>query len=74
MLHEYHCDTCYKGSGRAGARGPRPFSVKDDLRRQGHSEKKKAIPSAQVWSAEMKFVLYLAASNGDLWGLEDTII
>ena len=31
----------YKGSGRAGARGPRPSSVKDDLRRQGHSEKKK---------------------------------
>ena len=28
----------YKGSGRAGARGPRPSSVKDDL---GHSEKKK---------------------------------
>ena len=31
----------YKGSGRAGARGPRPSSVKDDFRRQGHSEKKK---------------------------------
>ena len=31
----------YKGSGRAGARGPRPSSVKDDLRRQGHSEKRK---------------------------------
>ena len=57
-----------------GSRGPRPSSVKDDFRRQGHSEKKKAIPSAQVWSAEMKYVLYLAASNGDLWGLEDTII
>ena len=56
----------YKGSGRAGARGPRPSSVKDDFRRQGHSEQKKPYQSAQVWSAEMKYVLYLAASNGDL--------
>ena len=31
----------HKGSGRAGARGPRPSSVKDDFRRRGHSEKKK---------------------------------
>ena len=36
----YRCSR-YKGSGRAGARGPRPSSVKDGLRRQGHSEKKK---------------------------------
>ena len=46
-------------------RGPPPLRTTSDAR---GTVTKKAIPSAQVWSAEMKYsyVLYLAASNGDL--------